>query len=52
MRERRAKTGELLQTDASPYDWFGTGVQYFPRGFQDGASGDIPGLYLCEHECL
>jgi hypothetical protein len=38
-RERRAKSGELVQTDAMPYDWFGT-------------TGDILGLYLCGHECL
>jgi hypothetical protein len=28
MRERRTKFGELLQTDATPFDWFGGGVQY------------------------
>jgi transposase len=50
-RERRAKYGELVQTDAAPFGWFGTGVRYAPRGFQDGATGDILGLYLCEHEC-
>jgi transposase len=51
-RERRAKFGELVQTDATPFDWFGTGVRYASRGFQDDATGDILGLYLCEHECL
>jgi transposase len=50
-RERRAKYGELVQTDAAPFDWFGTGSQYALRGFQDDASGEILGLYLCEHEC-
>jgi transposase len=52
MRERRAKLGELVQTDATPFDWFGLGVQYALHGFQDDATGDILGLYLCEHECL
>jgi transposase len=52
MRERRAKFGELVQTDATPFDWFGCGVQYALHGFQDDATGDILGLYLCEHECL
>jgi hypothetical protein len=42
----------LVQTDATPFDWFGTGVQYALHGFQDDASGEIRGLYLCEHECL
>jgi transposase len=51
-RERRAKFGELVQTDATPYDWFGTGVHYALHGFQDDATGEILGLYLCEHECL
>jgi hypothetical protein len=52
MRERRAKFGELVPTDATPYDWFGRGVQYALHGFQDDATGDILGLYLCEHESL
>jgi hypothetical protein len=47
-RERRAKFGELVQADAAPYDWFGTGVQYAFRGFQDDAAGEMPGLYPCE----
>jgi hypothetical protein len=51
-RERRAKFGELVQTDATPYDWFGTGVHYALHGFQDDATGEILGLYLCEYECL
>jgi transposase len=52
VRERRAKFGELLQTDATPFDWFGCGIPYALHGFQDDATGDIVGLYLCEHECL
>jgi hypothetical protein len=44
--------GELVQTDASPFDWLGQGIQYALHGFQDDAAGDILGLYLCEHECL
>jgi hypothetical protein len=52
IRERRAKFGELVQTDATLFDWFGLGVQYALPGFQDDATGDILGLYLYEHECL
>jgi transposase len=52
VRPRRPKFGELVQTDASPYDWFGTGVLSALHGFQDDASGDILGLYFCENECL
>jgi transposase len=52
MRPRRPKFGELVQTDASPFDWFGTGVSSALHGFQDDATGDILGLYFCENECL
>jgi hypothetical protein len=52
MREMRAKFGELVQTDATPFDWLGLGVQYALHGFQDAATGDILGWYRCEHECL
>lgn len=52
VRERRAKGGELVQTDASPFEWLGGGPPYALHGFQDDATGDILGLYLCEHECL
>jgi hypothetical protein len=52
MRERRVTWGELVQTDASPCDWFGLGIQYAVSGFKEEATGDIPGWYLCEYECL
>ena len=52
MRERKAKVGELVQTDASPFDRLVSGLPYALPGFQDDATGDILGLYLCEHECL
>jgi transposase len=51
-RERREEEGELLQTDASPYDWFGTGTREALHGFIDDASGKITGLYMCLNECL
>jgi transposase len=51
-RERWAKCGELVQTDASPSGWLGSGVHCALHGFQDDAAGDILALYLCEHECL
>jgi hypothetical protein len=52
MRKRRAGFGELVQTDAAPFDWFGSGIQYALHGFQDDAAREIPGLYLCGRECL
>jgi transposase len=39
MRERKAKFGELVQTDATPFDWFELGVQYALHGFQDEPQG-------------
>jgi transposase len=51
-RERRALFGSLLQTDASSFDWFGTGQYYALHGFIDDATGKICGLYFCENECL
>jgi transposase len=51
-RPRRDLSGELSQTDASPFDWFGIGKQFSLHGFQDDATGDILGLYMTENECL
>jgi hypothetical protein len=51
-RERRATFGELVQTDASPFDRPGIGTRYALHGFRDDATGDIPGLYIRESECL
>jgi transposase len=51
-RKRRSSFGELLQTDATPFDWFGTGKRQALHGFIDDATGMITALYLCENECL
>src|SRR5690606_32711127 len=51
-RARRPHFGELLQADASSFDWFGTGRNSTIHGFLDDATGKITGLYLCENECL
>lgn len=51
-RPRRERFGELLQADASPYDWLSTGRQYAFHAFIDDATGMITGGYLSEHECL
>ncbi len=51
-RPRRECFGELLQADASPYDWLNTGEKYSLHGYQDDATGKITGLYLCKNECL
>ena len=51
-RERRDHSGELLQIDATPYEWFGTPLKYALHGAIDDASGKITGLYMTQNECL
>lgn len=51
-RERRQKFGELLQTDATPYDWFQTGESFALHGFIDDARGVVTGLRLSKNECM
>jgi transposase len=51
-RMRRSAFGEMLQADASSYDWFGDGKRYALHGFIDDATGKITGLYFCQNECL
>jgi transposase len=51
-RKRRPQAGSLIQIDASPYDWFGTGRHYSLHGAIDDATGQVVGLYLCQNECL
>jgi len=51
-RKRRSSFGEMLQGDASSYDWFGTGKRCSLHGFIDDATGKITGLYFCQNECL
>jgi transposase len=50
-RLRRESFGELLQADASPFDWLGTG-ELSLHGYVDDATGTVTGLYLCKNECL
>ena len=51
-RERRKAFGEMLQADATSYDWLGNGQRCALHGFIDDASGKITGLYFCQNECL
>ena len=51
-RKRRSRFGELVQADATPFDWFGTGERWALHGFIDDATGRIIALYLCKNECL
>lgn len=51
-RKRKSYFGELIQTDGTPYDWFGIGKRYSIHGYIDDATGIPLGLYMCESECL
>ena len=51
-RNRRDCPGELIQIDATPFDWFRDGRMLSLHGAIDDASGIVTGLYLCENECL
>lgn len=51
-RKRRDCPGELIQIDATPFDWFKDGTRLSLHGAIDDASGMVVGLYLCENECL
>jgi transposase len=51
-RPRRECYGEMLQADASPFDWLGTGEEIALHGFIDDATGTVTGLYMEENECL
>lgn len=52
LRAKRKYFGDLIQADATPYDWFGTGERITLHGFIDDATGTPIGLYFCENECL
>lgn len=51
-RERKEFSGELVQADGTPYDWFGDGKKYCIQGFVDDATGEPLGLYMTKNECL
>lgn len=51
-RKRKPQEGLLIQMDASPFDWLGTGEKLSLHGAIDDATGKIVGLYLCKNECL
>jgi hypothetical protein len=50
-RKRKEHEGELLQIDASPFDWLRTGEMLSLHGLIDDATGEPKGLYLCKNEC-
>ena len=51
-RPRRASMGELVQMDASMFDWFSDGNYYHLHGAIDDATGTILGLFFTKEETL
>jgi len=51
-RKRREHEGSLVQTDATPHDFFNTGDKSCLHGIVDDATGKILGLYITQNECL
>jgi hypothetical protein len=51
-RKRHEYEGSLVQTDATPHDFFGTGNNSCLHGAVDDATGKILGLYMTKNECL
>ena len=50
-RARRKRFGELVQVDASPFDWLGRGEAYSLHGAIDDATGRVLSLRLEKNEC-
>lgn len=51
-RNRKKHPGQLIQVDATPYEWFGGNKKYALHGAIDDATGQIVGLYMTQNECL
>jgi len=51
-RKRKEHPGELIQVDASPFEWLGGNQKYSLHGAIDDATGEIVGLYMANNECL
>ena len=51
-RKRKPHPGQLIQIDATPYEWFGGKTKYTLHGAIDDATGNVVGLFLTQNECL
>ena len=51
-RKRKPHPGQLIQIDATPFEWFGGTTKYALHGAIDDATGDVVGLYMTQNECL
>ena len=51
-RDRRAASGELWQTDATPFQWFEGDVEYYTlHAYIDDATGVVVGAHFTKNEC-
>ena len=51
-RERRAKFGELIQADGTPFDWFKSGEMQSLHVLIDDCRGELVGLHISKNECM
>jgi transposase len=51
-RSRKRHPGELLQIDATPFEWFGGKTKFALHGAIDDATGSVVGLYMTKDECM
>ena len=51
-RKRKSHAGQMVQTDATPHDFFENGEAVCLHGAIDDATGEITGLYMTQNECL
>lgn len=51
-RKRKSYPGQLIQVDATPYEWFADNTKYALHGAIDDATGQVVGLFLTQNECL
>ena len=51
-RKRKPHAGQLIQVDATPFEWFGSTQKFALHGAIDDATGEIVGIYMTQNECL
>lgn len=51
-RRRKPNFGQLLQIDATPFEWFGSNPKFALHAAIDDATGIVTGAYFTDHECL
>lgn len=51
-RKRKPHPGQLIQIDATPFEWFGSDTKYALHGAIDDATGKVVGLFMTQNECL